>query len=140
MVTNGPLALPDEVVKVLLEHQAKQQRERERAGDKWQDHDLVFCTRLGGPLDAGNMRRSLRLALKAADLPTVWTPRGLRHSFVSIMTANGAPGRAGRQARWPRDHEYDGAGLPEGAAARDHRGSRDHRQHVSAKSEPIKKP
>jgi site-specific recombinase XerD len=50
----------------------------------------VFCTRYGGELEAGNVRQSLRAALRSAGLPEEWTPRELRHSFVSLMSANGA--------------------------------------------------
>jgi site-specific recombinase XerD len=76
---------------VLAEHKVRQARERQRAGGAWEEHGLVFASRTGRQLDAGNVRRTLRLALEAADLPSDWTPRELRHSFVSIMSASGAP-------------------------------------------------
>ena len=59
------------------------------AGKAWNDNDLVFCTSVGTPLDAANVRRSFRRITKAAGLGTNWTPRELRHSFVSIMSDNG---------------------------------------------------
>ena len=34
--------------------------------------------------------RTLAVALRLAALPVEWTPRELRHSFVSLMSANGA--------------------------------------------------
>jgi site-specific recombinase XerC len=46
----------------------------------------VFSTSVGTPLDAANVRRSFRCITKAAGLGTNWTPRELRHSFVSIMS------------------------------------------------------
>ena len=49
----------------------------------------VFCTRIGTPLGAGNVRRSLRSITKAADIGERWTPRELRHPFVSIMSDHG---------------------------------------------------
>jgi integrase len=85
------LAIPELVAQVLAEHKVKQARERQRAGGGWEEHGLVFASRTGRQLDAGNVRRTLRLALEAADLPSDWTPRELRHSFVSIMSASGAP-------------------------------------------------
>jgi integrase len=51
----------------------------------WQDNDLVFATSVGTALDAANVRR----ITKAAGLGENWTPRELRHSFVSIMSGNG---------------------------------------------------
>jgi site-specific recombinase XerD len=51
---------------------------------------LVFCTRQGFALDAANVRRSFRLVASAAGLnPKEWTPRELRHSFVSLLSSSG---------------------------------------------------
>ena len=61
------------------------------AGEDWQDNDLVFCTRTCTPLAHGNVRRSFRSITKAAGLGEAWTPRELRHSFVSILSDNGVP-------------------------------------------------
>jgi integrase len=42
--------------------------------------------------DAANVRRSFRKATAAAGLnPMGWTPRELRHSFVSLMSDAGIP-------------------------------------------------
>ena len=48
----------------------------------------MFCTRTGTPLAAGNVRRSFRAITKAAGIGEDWTPRELRHSFVSILSDN----------------------------------------------------
>jgi integrase len=85
------LALPAEVATVLEGHRTAQEQDRARAGERWEDHNLVFCSRYGAPLSAAAVRRSLRVALRLAGLPPVWTPRELRHSFVSLMSAYGAP-------------------------------------------------
>jgi len=51
---------------------------------------LVLCTRQGFALDAANVRRSFRLVASAAGLnPKEWTPRELRHSFVSLLSSSG---------------------------------------------------
>lgn len=83
------LEIPDDVAKALREHHVSQARQRLTAGKVWQDNDLVFCTSIGTPLDAANVRRSFRRITKAAGLGANWTPRELRHSFVSIMSDNG---------------------------------------------------
>lgn len=53
----------------------------------------MFTTTLGTGLDAGNVRRAFRSAL--ALVPSLdakeWTPRDLRHSFVSLMSAEELP-------------------------------------------------
>ena len=45
------------------------------------------------PLDATNVRRAFRQALKDAEGINVdeWTPRELRHSFVSLLSDRGVP-------------------------------------------------
>jgi integrase len=84
------LALPTLCVHALKQHRERQDVAQERAGTKWQETGLVFTSSLGTALDAANVRRALRRAAKAAGLdPRRWTPRELRHSFVSIASALG---------------------------------------------------
>jgi site-specific recombinase XerD len=83
------LEIPDEVASALKDHHIQQARQRLQADENWEDNDLVFCTGTGKPLDAANVRRSLRSITKQAGLGEKWTPREFRHSFVSIMSANG---------------------------------------------------
>jgi site-specific recombinase XerD len=50
----------------------------------------VFSTGLGSPLDAANVRRAFRRVAEAAGLDAeAWTPRELRHSFVSLLSSTG---------------------------------------------------
>ena len=85
------LEVPDEVARALRQHHTKQAARRLRAGESWQDHDLVFCTRNGKPLAAGNVRRAFSTITTAAGVGEDWTPRELRHTFVSIMSDNDVP-------------------------------------------------
>jgi integrase len=48
--------------------------------------ELVFCTATGRPLDAAHVRRSFRAVCTAAGIGSGWTPRELRHTFVSLMS------------------------------------------------------
>ena len=75
----------------LREHRARQAQERLAAGPLWHDHGLVFASQAGTPLDASHVRRSFKAITKKAGLGENWTPRELRHSFVSIMSDNGVP-------------------------------------------------
>jgi integrase len=53
---------------------------------------LVFVSLAGTPLDAHNVRRSFRKVASAAGLTAKdWTPRELRHSFVSLLSDDGMP-------------------------------------------------
>jgi integrase len=82
------LKLPARVVEALREHRTKQAAARLNAGALWQDHGLVFASAVGTPLDAHNVRRSFRAITKAAGIGQDWTPRELRHTFVSLLSAN----------------------------------------------------
>jgi integrase len=51
----------------------------------------VFATRDGRELDAANVRREFTAAIKAAGIEGTWSPRELRHTFVSLMSDTGVP-------------------------------------------------
>ena len=87
------LALPQRCVEVLKSHKVDQARDRKEAGERWQEHGLVFTSKVGTPLDPSHVRRDFRAAILGAvgvDSED-WTPRELRHSFVSLLSDNGVP-------------------------------------------------
>ena len=53
----------------------------------------MFATAVGSEMDPANVRRDLRRALKLVPGldPEDWTPRELRHSFVSLFSDAGVP-------------------------------------------------
>jgi integrase len=84
------LALPLRGTVALRAQRSMQDRDREKAGQDWQDLDLVFTSSIGTALDAANVRRTFRRITKNAGLnPSDWTPRELRHSFVSLLSDDG---------------------------------------------------
>lgn len=87
------IALPDRCVDVLGLEATRQAKDREHAGSAWCETGLVFTSLVGSQLDASNVRRYFRRAL--ANVPGVepsqWTPRELRHSFVSLLSDAGVP-------------------------------------------------
>ncbi|MFJ4772419.1 tyrosine recombinase XerC [Streptomyces uncialis] len=85
------IALPKQVVDVLEEHLRWQKQERAARGQAWSPEGQVFTTRSGEPLDAANVRRDFRAIVKKAGLAPEWTPRELRHSFVSLLSDHGIP-------------------------------------------------
>ncbi|MFH9578507.1 tyrosine-type recombinase/integrase [Streptomyces globisporus] len=85
------IALPKQVVDVLVEHLRWQKQERASHGIEWRPDGRVFTTRSGEPLDAANVRRDFRAIVKKAGLNPEWTPRELRHSFVSLLSDHGIP-------------------------------------------------
>jgi integrase len=86
------LALPQRCVEALQLHHQQQAVARQAAGKTWQEHGLVFASAVGTELDSHNVRRAFRRVVEAAGLePKEWTPRELRHSFVSLLSDSGVP-------------------------------------------------
>jgi integrase len=85
------LALPRRCVEVLRQHMDQQEQERLIAGELWQEHGFVFASTVGTPLNANNVIRAFRLVTKKAGLGEDWVPREMRHTFVSVLSANGVP-------------------------------------------------
>jgi integrase len=84
------LALPLRCVNALREHHKRQEEDKAEAGEDWQATGLVFTSAVGTALDAANVRRGLRAITKRAGLDSAdWTPRELRHSFVSVLSQSG---------------------------------------------------
>jgi site-specific recombinase XerD len=85
------LAIPGRCVEALREHGILQAKDRLRAGALWQDHGLVFASTVGTPLSANNVIRAFRTITEKAGLGRDWAPREMRHTFVSVLSANGVP-------------------------------------------------
>jgi integrase len=60
------LQCPPELVPLLAAHREVQDLERMAAGDKWNNHDLVFATPTGNPIDRSNDWREWKAVLRAA--------------------------------------------------------------------------
>ncbi|MBO0811423.1 MAG: site-specific integrase [Microlunatus sp.] len=86
------LALPALAVDALRTHRDAQDQLR-RGAVEWADSGLVFTTSVGTALDAANVRRDFRRALRPVEGidPDEWTPREMRHSFVSLLSDHGIP-------------------------------------------------
>jgi integrase len=86
------LVIPDRCVAELRAQKARQRKAKQDVGADWQENDLVFASETGTELDASNVRRAFRRVVKAAGLnPWLWTPRELRHSFVSLLSDASVP-------------------------------------------------
>jgi integrase len=87
------LALPKRCVDALRGLRDRQDQERTAAGPRWHSTGLVFTTRYGTALSPENVRRDFRMAIKSATVVDAreWTPRELRHSFVSLLSDSGIP-------------------------------------------------
>ncbi|WP_340689234.1 tyrosine-type recombinase/integrase [Ktedonosporobacter rubrisoli] len=65
----------------------RQEEEQRRAGQGWQEQNLIFCTRKGTPLTANHLLyQHFRQLLVKAGLPEV-TFHDLRHSVATMLLA-----------------------------------------------------
>jgi integrase len=86
------LAMPQRAIDALKAHKAMQDVQRTLSGKHWKEQDIVFSTMFGTPQDDANVRRDFRRVITAAGLVAKeWTPRELRHSFVSLLSDDGMP-------------------------------------------------
>jgi integrase len=85
------LEIAPQAVEALRRRQTQQERDRVQARELWHETGLAFTTSIGTELDSHNIRRSMRRLTKAAGLGESWTPRELRHTFVSIASEAGVP-------------------------------------------------
>ncbi|MFI8343095.1 tyrosine-type recombinase/integrase [Streptomyces sp. NPDC085639] len=87
------IALPARCVAALWQQFEEQGWDRLAAGDQWTEKRLVFSSATGTELDSTNVRRAFRQAITGAEGVDAkeWTPRELRHSFVSLLSDNGVP-------------------------------------------------
>lgn len=119
------LALPQRCVSALRQQRVRQAAARRLAGVRWQEHDLLFASQVGTPLDAANARRDFRKVATTAGLPAKeWTPRELRNSFVSLFVRRRHADRTDLPARRAQRDDGHGTRLPEadppGGRARRH--------------------
>jgi len=86
------LKLPDRCVEALKFHCELQDRQRITAGRAWQENGLVFASSVGTLRNANNVLRSFRSIVERTNLTANdWTPREMRHSFVSLLSDSGVP-------------------------------------------------
>ena len=86
------LAMPEMVVDALRAHRGRQLGEMLKAGSKWQQSDLVFTPRDGGPLSDRVVRDRFYRILENAGLRRQRF-HDLRHSCASLMISQGVQSR-----------------------------------------------
>jgi integrase len=74
----------------LKEHRDRQLEERESLTGIWRDHDLVFCSTIGTPLNRHNLiPRSFKPLLQKAGLPRTVRFHDLRHTCATLLLSKG---------------------------------------------------
>ena len=85
----APVDLTPLCLEAITEHRRRQATEKLKAGEKYQDHDLIFATPKGTPLDHRNIvRRVLEPALTEAGLRIIRF-HDLRHTCASLLIDQG---------------------------------------------------
>ena len=88
--SDAVVPLPKITRTVLLEHQEHQAEVREDAGELWTDHDLIFTTSIGTPIEPRNLNTHWEGVRCLAGLPGVRL-HDLRHTVVSLLLELGTP-------------------------------------------------
>jgi len=87
--SNRTVPLGPSAISALRRHRIAQALERLAMGTAWQDGDLVFCTEIGTPIDAGNLLSRMHYPLLAASgLPRVRF-HDLRHTAATLLLEAG---------------------------------------------------
>ncbi len=82
------LNLPQVAISALLRHRAKQEQERQFAGERWRETAYLFTTTVGTALDGSTVTHRFQAALKRAGLRRMRF-HDLRHSAASLLLAQG---------------------------------------------------
>jgi integrase len=84
------IAIGDIVTRELRDHRTRQLKERLAAGSVWRDHELVFCTEIGTPINPRNLLRVFYALVERAGIRRI-PFHGLRHTHGSLIHAQGTP-------------------------------------------------
>jgi integrase len=88
--SDAVIPLPKITRAVLLDHQTHQATVRKDAGELWTDHDLVFTTSIGTPIEPRSLNTHWEGIRAQAGLPGVRL-HDLRHTVVSLLLELGTP-------------------------------------------------
>jgi len=82
------IALPASCVTSLRKHRARQNEERLRLGELWEDHGFVFTNRTGNMLHANSLGAAFGKLTVATGLPVIRF-HDLRHTSATLLLAQG---------------------------------------------------
>lgn len=83
------MKLSADVVAALREHR-KAWLARRLAAAAWQDTDLIFCTRTGGPINPNNIARAYEAIIRRAGVRRIRF-HDLRHTHATWLLQSGQP-------------------------------------------------
>lgn len=83
------IALDSQTVAVLREHKSRQNEERLRAGEAWEDLGLVFSDELGGVLSPDTFTRTTKRLATQAGVPPLTPHPAARHTWATLALSSG---------------------------------------------------
>ncbi len=84
------IAVDTAIIAALDDHRDRQQERRVQADDGWQDHDLVFASSRGTPINPNNLLRDFWRLVEQAGVPRIRI-HDLRHTHITLAIQAGAP-------------------------------------------------
>lgn len=90
--SDNTIPLPKITRRVLIEYRNRQAAERSHAGELWTDHDLVFVTVVGTPIEPRNLNRQFDGIRTRAGYPQVRL-HDFRHTVVRLLLQLTTPPR-----------------------------------------------
>jgi len=84
------ISLGRETLNILRMQKERQFMQKETTGDRWQEFDLIFPSKVGTPLSASNFLKEFKSLLEKAGLPRIRF-HDLRHTAASLMLNHGIP-------------------------------------------------
>lgn len=88
--SNRMLHLTDDLYPLLRREYRRQAEDRLRLGEEWPDTGLVLVDRVGQPYSPNNVSLAFHRFILKNHLPEI-TLHGLRHTFATVASAQGAP-------------------------------------------------
>jgi integrase len=84
------IKLGEGTIQILREHRAQQEIQKVKAGQSWQENDLIFPNEVGDPGDPSNLRKDFQKTLARAGLSLIRF-HDLRHTAASLLLNNNVP-------------------------------------------------
>jgi integrase len=114
-----PVFLDHETAELLREHRKAQLKLRLKAGEGWQDDDLIFCQADGRPWNPDHVSKRFKKLASGSDVPVITLHEGGRHTGNSLMQDAGVDqelrmreiGHAGRAVNDRYTHPLEQAHL-----------------------------
>lgn len=84
------LHMGDDIYRLLRQERRRQNEKKLAMGAAWPDSGMVAVNRKGEPLSPNNLSMGFTRFIRASDLPPL-TLHGLRHTFATVASSQGAP-------------------------------------------------